>query len=44
MQMMKAAVVHAFGRPLEIEEVPVPEALRPMPFHDLFVSSHETFD
>lgn len=25
MQMMKAAVVHAFGQPLEIEEVPVPE-------------------
>eukprot|EP01036_Dinobryon_divergens_P038506 gene38506-50566_t len=25
MPMMKAAVVHEFGRPLEIEEVPVPE-------------------
>lgn len=25
MQMMKAAVVHAFGQPLKIEEVPVPE-------------------
>lgn len=25
MQMMKAAVVHAFGQPLQIEEVPVPE-------------------
>lgn len=25
MQMMKAAVVHAFGQPLQIEEVPVPD-------------------
>jgi len=25
MQTMKAAVVHAFGQPLVIEEVPVPE-------------------
>ncbi len=25
MRMMKAAVVHAFGQPLQIEEVPVPE-------------------
>ena len=25
MPMMKAAVVHAFGEPLRIEEVPVPE-------------------
>jgi D-arabinose 1-dehydrogenase-like Zn-dependent alcohol dehydrogenase len=25
MKTMKAAVVHAFGQPLEIEEVPVPE-------------------
>ena len=25
MKMMKAAVVHAFGRPLQIEEVPVPD-------------------
>jgi propanol-preferring alcohol dehydrogenase len=24
-QLMKAAVVHAFGQPLAIEEVPVPE-------------------
>ena len=24
-QLMRAAVVHAFGQPLEIEEVPVPE-------------------
>ncbi len=27
MRMMKAAVVHAFGQPLQIEEVPVPEVL-----------------
>jgi propanol-preferring alcohol dehydrogenase len=27
MKLMKAAVVHAFGQPLKIEEVPVPEVL-----------------
>ena len=27
MQMMKAAVVHEFGKPLVIEEVPVPEVV-----------------
>ncbi len=25
MNMMKAAIVHTFGHPLQIEEVPVPE-------------------
>ncbi len=25
MKMMKAAVVHAFGQPLQVEEVPVPD-------------------
>ena len=27
MKMMKAAVVHEFGKPLKIEEVPVPEVV-----------------
>ena len=26
MKMMKAAVVHSFGQPLQIESVPMPEA------------------
>ena len=25
MKMMKAAVVHAFGQPLQVEEMPVPD-------------------
>lgn len=28
MRKMKAAVVHEFGQPLQIEEVPVPEVAR----------------